>query len=492
MLQTPLPLAATGSPPIVPSAPASRSPSGVAGGSKDVRFDATLRQFSGASKSPPKIDPKDGGKTGAAAPETARPTPERTDRSVGAAASKSDQAASISRDGAAEPSGATTIVSSITAPPDEAGRLPIMAGNPGGSKSGIPSAPTKGKTTDKSGLPLTPDLQPPPPIGAFAVVQPMPVVPATPVMVAHITQGQNDALSAGGPNPANPANPVSVGSPPTRLSKSEGGELAQTSSGIQGQPGGSSAIPAGSLSLGKISLPALAAHHNAASVIGTPMLALAANSGTNAVPTLPAVLAPAQPAAPNPASAQLSAALVASGPLSADGAHQLTIALAPPAIGPVTVAINRGADGTARIAISAVDPVTLSALRNDHAGITQALAQAGITAHESAISFQLASHAGVAITPITQATSPGFPNSGAAHHPSEALSTGQGAGGHQSAGEQSMGQQNAGQSFGDRPSEPMPFASRTATLSGVAIGADSGISSIHSSNLKKFGLDVTA
>ncbi|MGC8532238.1 MAG: flagellar hook-length control protein FliK [Acidiphilium sp.] len=358
-----------------------------------------------------------------------------------------------------------------------------------GTKSATPSAQAKGKSAVKSGPSLPPDLQPQLPPSALAVMQPMPIVPATPIMVAHVTQGHGDALSAGGPNAASA---VSVGSPQTRLSNAGGNEWTQTPSGIQGQPVGPPGTSASSPNLGKISTSAPSAHHNAASMIGTPILAPPANSVADAAPTSATILTPAQPAAPNPASEQVSAALVASGPLNADGSHQLTIALAPPAIGPVTVAINRGADGTARIAISAVDPVTLSALRNDHAGITQALAQAGITAHESGISFQLASHAGVAITPIAQAASTSLLNSGAAHHSSDALSTGQGAVGHQGAGDQSMGQQGAGQPFGGRPSEPMPLASRAATLPGVAIGSEPGILSIHSSNLKKFGLDVTA
>lgn len=489
MPPTPLPLAGAGSPPMAPSAPASRSPSGLAGGSKGACFDATLHQLAGTSKSSPNVGSKDSPHDGATAPENARPSPRRSDGAVGAAASKPDRPALISHHAPADQSAASVGVSSITAPPDGAGRAPVIAIKTVGTKSAVPSAQVKGKIAATSRPSLTPDLQPQLPPSALAVVQPMPVVPATPIMVAHVTQGHGDALSAGGPNAASA---VSVGSPQTRLSNAGGNEWTQTPSGIQGQPVGPKGTSASSPNLGKISTSAPSAHRNGASMIGTPILAPPANSVADAAPTSATILTPAQPAAPNPASEQVSAALVASGPLNADGSHQLTIALAPPAIGPVTVAINRGADGTARIAISAVDPVTLSALRNDHAGITQALAQAGITAHESGISFQLASHAGVAITPIAQAASTSLLNSGAAHHPSDALSTGQGAVGHQGAGDQSMGQQGAGQPFGGRPSEPMPLASRATTLPGVAIGSEPGILSVHSSNLKKFGLDVTA
>jgi hypothetical protein len=68
----------------------------------------------------------------------------------------------------------------------------------------------------------------------------------------------------------------------------------------------------------------------------------------------------------------------------------------------------------------------LSALRNDHAGISEVLAQAGITAHESGMSFQLASaHATAVIAPTAQTANGGGFNSDAAHHPSQSLSMGQ-------------------------------------------------------------------
>jgi hypothetical protein len=488
MLQTPLPQAASKSPPMASSAPASRSTSGTTGALTGAGFDATLHQLSSGLTSSPKIGPKNVPAT----PENSRPTLQINDRPMGAVAIKPGHPASTPVYVPVDQSGTLAVLSSITALPDGTGRSPISAIKPADTKSGVPSIQTKGKPADKSGMSRRPNLQLPQPPSALPGVQPMPIVQATLSVIGDITHGHAGALSALSAGGAARADAGSTGSPQALQPKAGSNELASIPSGIEGRFMESPGITASLPSPGKMSARPSAAHHTGAPMVGTPIIALPSDSVADTAAALPTMRASAQPALSNPASAQVSAALVASGPLSADGSHQLTIALAPPAIGPVTVAIDRRADGTARIAISAVDPVTLSALRNDHAGITQALAQAGITAHESGISFQLAAHASAAIAPIAQAAAIGEPNSGAVHHPSESPSTGQGAVGHQSTGDQSMGQQGAGQSFGDRPSESVPLAARAATPSSVAIGSEPGIPSVHSSNLKKFGLDVTA
>ncbi len=234
--------------------------------------------------------------------------------------------------------------------------------------------------------------------------------------------------------------------------------------------------------------------HDGAAAPNAPVnLALAGQAASVGVAALPGSSAPASSAlnAPvaHPVSAQVAAALVAAGPVQADGSHHLTIALAPPAIGPVMVAIKRNGDGTSHIAVSAVDPVTLSALRNDHAGLVEALAQAGITAHETGVSFHLAaSQAADAVAPMLQTAGNGGAHSGTGQHQSPGLSLGQGA----------MGQGLAGQSGGQSGGQPGRLGE---AASGRAPGAipvrliadgDSGSIANSSLNLKKFGLDVTA
>ena len=214
------------------------------------------------------------------------------------------------------------------------------------------------------------------------------------------------------------------------------------------------------------------------------------SAGTTAIP--PAALPVANAPLAHPVSAQVAAALVASGPVQPDGSHHLTIALAPPAIGPVTVAIERAADGTSRIAVSAVDPVTLSALRNDHAGLTEALAQAGITAHEAGISFHLAAgHAADAIAPMMQTAGNGGANSSTGQHRSPGLSLDQGAMGQGLSG-QSGGQSGANQSGAGLASEGAPRLAPSAVPVRLNDGVGIGSMTSSSLNLKKFGLDVTA
>ncbi|WP_051657653.1 MULTISPECIES: hypothetical protein [Acidiphilium] len=104
----------------------------------------------------------------------------------------------------------------------------------------------------------------------------------------------------------------------------------------------------------------------------------------------PPLAAPATAAAFHAATQQVAAAMVGVGPLAADaGGTRLMIAMAPPAIGMVSIQIDRAADGTSAIAVAATHPVTLAALQNDHAALDQMLTLAGIPADHRSVTFHL-------------------------------------------------------------------------------------------------------
>ncbi|MHB1302475.1 MAG: flagellar hook-length control protein FliK [Acidiphilium sp.] len=97
---------------------------------------------------------------------------------------------------------------------------------------------------------------------------------------------------------------------------------------------------------------------------------------------------------PSSATAQLAAAMVGVGPIPAGEAGggkgtRVTIAMAPPAIGMVTMQIDRNADGTAVVAVGATHPATLDQLQNDRSALEQMLTQAGVPADHRTISFRL-------------------------------------------------------------------------------------------------------
>lgn len=93
------------------------------------------------------------------------------------------------------------------------------------------------------------------------------------------------------------------------------------------------------------------------------------------------------------ASSQISAALVGVGHIPGHGAagqgSRLTIALAPPAIGTVTLQIDRNADGTSSVTIGATHAATLDQLQVDRTGLEQMLAQAGVPAAHRSITFNM-------------------------------------------------------------------------------------------------------
>lgn len=103
---------------------------------------------------------------------------------------------------------------------------------------------------------------------------------------------------------------------------------------------------------------------------------------------------PTAPTSPSSATAQLAAAMVGVGPIPAGEAGggkgtRVTIAMAPPAIGMVTMQIDRNADGTAVVAVGATHPATLDQLQNDRSALEQMLTQAGVPTDHRTISFRL-------------------------------------------------------------------------------------------------------
>lgn len=472
----PLPVLA-GSSSVAPPAPSPRMAKGGAAVATASPFDATLRKLSGGAASSVK------GALVAAQPGLL--TPALSGGPVTGMGSRSRSELPKSSVTSATQSTAPIAINSLTSGVDVTAPPPIIAIKAGATKSSEPEHHAAGKLARTSGMSVGPGQQPVQPPLTLAVALPMPVAPVIPVTTANVIHGHADTPSTGA---TNAAGGLSASSAQTSLLKPDGRGLTQSAPSdhgvLHGSTGAGGALP----NLGKTPTLALTSHQNASAPIGAPVVAASVPPAANAAAPSAAAPTPTQATGPNPINAQVSAALVASGPLSADGSHQLTIALAPPAIGPVTVAINRRADGTASIAISAVDPVTLSALRNDHAGITEALAQAGIAAHESGISFQLVStHAATEIAVAAQTASGGGTNSDAAHHPSQSLSMGQG-----SVGQQSTGQQGAGQSNDGPPSDRSRLISHLGMQSSVAGVSETAFPSLHSSNLKKFGLDVTA
>jgi hypothetical protein len=121
-------------------------------------------------------------------------------------------------------------------------------------------------------------------------------------------------------------------------------------------------------------------------------LALAAFAPPAADGSAPAPTVAAQTPAQQPATTQMTAAMAGVGPIQAngsDGGTRLTIAMTPPAIGMVSIQIDRAADGTSAIAISATHPVTLAALQTDHAALQQMLTLAGVPVDHRTVTFHL-------------------------------------------------------------------------------------------------------
>jgi hypothetical protein len=205
------------------------------------------------------------------------------------------------------------------------------------------------------------------------------------------------------------------------------------------------------------------------------------------------------------ATAQVAAVLVGTGPIPAGdagsaGGSRLTIVMAPPAIGAVTVQIDTIATGGAAVSIGATHPATLAALQGDHAALAQMLTQAGVAVDHRSVSFHL--------EPVHQDATGAGAGGGAAW-------SGMGQGGSGQAGGQGFQSQSGartlaqaetlvgggamGQGTADRRGASGAFgpggeaaqgydrqgaASSAAVIAAGAVGAGSG--------LQRFGLDVIA
>lgn len=93
------------------------------------------------------------------------------------------------------------------------------------------------------------------------------------------------------------------------------------------------------------------------------------------------------------ASGQISTALFGVGQISGNGTPgqgtRLTIALAPPAIGTVTLQIDRNSDGSSSVGIGATHLATLDQLQSDRSALEQMLTQAGIPPTHRTITFNI-------------------------------------------------------------------------------------------------------
>lgn len=122
---------------------------------------------------------------------------------------------------------------------------------------------------------------------------------------------------------------------------------------------------------------------------GAPTIGAVAGFPSDGAPP-PLLGAPTPAAAWHPATQQIASAMVGVGTLTADtGGTRLLIAMTPPAIGMVSIQIDRATDGTSAIAIAATHPTTLAALQNDHAGLDQMLTLAGLPTDHRNVTFHL-------------------------------------------------------------------------------------------------------
>ena len=91
----------------------------------------------------------------------------------------------------------------------------------------------------------------------------------------------------------------------------------------------------------------------------------------------------------SPAAQQAAAAMISLGAGPDPGTQRLTIAMTPLELGHVIVQIDRLADGSASVAVSATHASTLAALHNDRPALEQALTQAGVSVSHRTIEFRL-------------------------------------------------------------------------------------------------------
>lgn len=203
---------------------------------------------------------------------------------------------------------------------------------------------------------------------------------------------------------------------------------------------------------------------------------------SSAVPALPGggeTNGAASSASSNSVSGQIAAALVGvsqiqppQGSSSATPGTRLTIALAPPAIGTVTLQIDRHADGSLTVAIGASHADTLQQLQNDRNTLNQVLTQAGLPDTHRTVTFDL-------IAPHADASG------------SHQASVGAGANGFGGGFSLAGGGPNGGSS-GSEGSGRLPVYVRSpAAAAGIASAVDT-VSSVPAVTLRRFGVNVVA
>lgn len=206
------------------------------------------------------------------------------------------------------------------------------------------------------------------------------------------------------------------------------------------------------------------------------------NVSSSAVPALPGggeTNVAASSASSNSVSGQIAAALVGvsqiqppQGSSSATPGTRLTIALAPPAIGTVTLQIDRHADGSLTVAIGASHADTLQQLQNDRNTLNQVLTQAGLPDTHRTVTFDL-------IAPHADASG------------SHQASFGAGANGFGGGFSLAGGGPNGGSS-GSEGSGRLPVYVRSpAAAAGIASAVDT-VSSVPAVTLRRFGVNVVA
>ncbi|WP_324504007.1 hypothetical protein [Acidiphilium rubrum] len=244
------------------------------------------------------------------------------------------------------------------------------------------------------------------PAGAAALSQGGPS-PVTPLLSVQLQGNATSGIPMPAHGPAGPLPATTLPSVGTQGNGTAGGamraygpagpspETTLPSAGGQGNPtpgsvpahglAGPAATPA-QKATAPLSASVLASGSSFGGALAVPALAAAPFDGGAAAP----LGATAGAAAFHAATQQVATAMVGVAPLAADaGGTRLMIAMAPPAIGMVSIQIDRAADGTSAIAVAATHPVTLAALQNDHAALDQMLTLAGIPADHRSVTFHL-------------------------------------------------------------------------------------------------------
>lgn len=221
----------------------------------------------------------------------------------------------------------------------------------------------------------------------------------------------------------------------------------------EGQPAAPLAMPAAMVNVSSAAVPALT---GAGSTNG-------AASGTSS----------------NSVSGQIAAALVGvsqiqppQGSASATPGTRLTIALAPPAIGTVTLQIDRHADGSSTVAIGASHTDTLQQLQNDRNTLDQVLTQAGLPATHRTVTFDL-------IAPRADVSG------------SQQAGIGAGANGF-GGGFAFAGSGSNGGSSGSPGSGRLPVYVRSPVAAAGIASAAEAVSSLPAVTLHRFGVNVVA